>query len=111
MADANWKGSNHSSCKVLPCATSCFVANGITVHGDQTHLRPCYAGWDNAPYYLVENSWRLTIPLLSLPVSAQWLMLIMRRYLTSGSVWCLRTPQECDFGIHLATVMGKEIRY
>ena len=60
MADANWKGFDLSVqlqgaalCDKLLCGE---WNNGAR---DQTPLtRPFYAGWDNAPYYLVENSWR-----------------------------------------------------
>ena len=60
MADANWKEFDLSVqlqgaalCDKLLCGE---WNNGAR---DQTPLtRPFYAGWDNAPYYLVENSWR-----------------------------------------------------
>lgn len=40
MADANWKGFDLSvQLQDAPCATSCFVANGITVHVTRLHLR------------------------------------------------------------------------
>lgn len=60
MADASWNNFD-VSIQLQGAALSDKMLQGEWNNGvqDQTPLtRPWYGGWDNAPLYLVENSWR-----------------------------------------------------